>query len=309
MAEAADNCRYHPAIPARWYCFKCELKLCSSCVEPGIRDIKHCPQCKAAASSLGVSHMITPFWKRLHKFFLYPLTPFVLIYIAIMTGLLFIAALIPLVGWLLQLVILLGFTKYAYIVLGDTALGHFDVPPADWRIASDGMGMPLKQYAIFLVTAILVYKLGNGILSIFVMLVMFFALPATAMIIATENSFFRAINPLVWGGTIARIGLPYLILYGFIILLSGSSIALISLLDGILPTIVLVVLLVFVSMYYTIIMFNMIGYTIYQYHEELGLSVDIDYEETNEGKSKNNHQEESPVIASLMVKLEMRSNI
>lgn len=299
MAKAADNCRYHPATPARWYCFSCELKMCSSCVEPGFRDIKHCPQCKAAVSSLGVAHMITPFWKRLHKFFLYPLKPSVLVYMAFMTGLLFVAALIPLFGWLLQLGILLGFTKYAYVVLGNTALGHFDAPPADWRISSEGMGMPLKQYAIFLVTGILIFKLGFGILGIIILLVMYFALPATAMIIATENSFFKAINPLVWGGTIARIGLPYLVLYGFLLLLSGSSLAITTLVQDILPEVVLAVLFIFVSMYYTLVMFNMIGYTIYQYHEKLGFSVDIDYEETNEGKSKQVQQDESPVIAQL----------
>ena len=299
MAEAADNCRYHPAVPARWYCFNCELKMCSSCVEPGYRDIKHCPQCKAAVSSLGVAHMITPFWKRLPKFFLYPLKLSALAYMAFMTALLFIAALIPLFGWLLQLVILLGFTKYAYIVLGDTARGHFDAPPADWRISSDGMSMPLKQYAIFLVTGILIFKLGFGIIGIIILLVMYFALPATAMIIATENSFFRAINPLIWGGTIARIGMPYLVLYGFLILLSGSSIALITLVQNLLPEMVLAVLFVFISMYYTLVMFNMIGYTIYQYHEELGFVVDIDYEETNEGKIKQVPQDESPVIAQL----------
>ena len=299
MANAADNCRYHPAIPARWYCFKCETKMCSSCVEPGFRDIKHCPQCKAAVSSLGVAHMITPFWKRLHKFFLYPLRPSVLGYMGFMTGLFFVVALIPFFGWLLQLVVLLGFTKYAYVVLGNTALGHFDAPLADWRISSEGMDMPLKQYAIFLVTGILVYKLGFELLGIIILLVMYFALPATAMIIATENSFFKAINPLIWGGTIARIGLPYLVLCGFLILLSGSSIAITTLVHNLLPEIVLAIFFIFVSMYYILVMFNMIGYTIYQYHEELGFSVDVDYEETNEGKTKQGHHDESPVIAQL----------
>ena len=261
MAETADNCRYHPAIPARWYCFNCEMKMCSSCVQPGYRDTKLCPQCRQAVSSLGVSHMITPFWRRLPKFFTYALKPSVLGFMVFMTVILFLTSLVPFFGWLLQLVILLGFMKYAYVVLGETARGRFEAPPADWRISSEGMGMPLKQYAIFLLTGYIFYLLGGGILSILVLLVVFFALPATAMILATENSFFRAINPLIWGGTIVRIGLPYLVLYGFLLLLSGSSIAFTALFQDILPEVLMGGLFVFISMYYTIVMFSMIGYT------------------------------------------------
>lgn len=299
LATITDNCRYHSTVPARWYCFKCELKLCSACVVPGYRDAKTCPQCSAEVSSLGTSHIITPFWKRLHKYFLYPMKISVIGYMIFMTLILLFSTLVPYFGWLLQLLIMLGFMKYAYVVLGETALGHFTAPSLDWRISTEGMEMPLKQYAIFILVGVVIYQVGDNILSLIILLVTYFALPATAMIIATENSFFKAINPLVWGATIARIGVSYLVLYGFLILLSGSSYVIVSLFEGVLSGYVLGPLFVFITMYYTLVMFNMIGYVIYQYHEQLGFSVDVDYEETKEGSRKQIEAEQDPIIAQL----------
>jgi len=161
------------------------------------------------------------------------------------------------------------------------------------------MEMPLKQYAIFILVGVVIYQVGDNILSLIILLVTYFALPATAMIIATENSFFKAINPLVWGATIARIGVSYLVLYGFLILLSGSSYVIVSLFEGVLSGYVLGPLFVFITMYYTLVMFNMIGYVIYQYHEQLGFSVDVDYEETKEGSRKQIEAEQDPIIAQL----------
>ncbi|MGD8926556.1 MAG: tetratricopeptide repeat protein, partial [Thioalkalispiraceae bacterium] len=72
-----------------------------------------------------------------------------------------------------------------------------------------------------------------------------------------------------------------------------------ALLANVLPPMVMAVLFILITMYYTIVMFSMIGYTIYQYHEELGFSIDVDYEETDEGKSKLAQQDENPVLAQL----------
>ena len=69
---------------------------------------------------------------------------------------------------------------------------------------------------------------------------------------------------------IKRIGLPYLILYVFLLLVSVGSSATQFFLEAVAPGWLIIQLITFVSAYFTVIMFNMMGYVVYQYHEDLG---------------------------------------
>jgi hypothetical protein len=79
---------------------------------------------------------------------------------------------------------------------------------------------------------------------------------------------------------IRAIGAPYLLLYVFLILLSACQ-GVISAIIGSFDTLLLAPVQNFIGLYFTLIMYNMMGYVIFQYHEALGhnvrLEVDKDY--------------------------------
>lgn len=296
MTDNALTCRYHPRIPARWYCPECNINFCSGCAKTNNNSQAFCPSCKGLLDSHGVAHLITPFWRKLHSFFLYPINTQTLLYIAFITLITAATNFVPMFGWLLGLVIWLAFMKYFYDVIGQMALGHETPPRPDWKISTDGMSMPIKQYGIFIAMGLTFVMLGGGFLSIAAMIMMYLALPATAMIIATEDSLIRALNPVLWFRIIGRIGLPYLVLYGFLILLSGASAAVGYFLSGKVSPMIGYFIISASSMYYMLVMAAMIGYTVYQYHEQLNFSVEVDFDQTSDAKQVYEAVNEDPAL-------------
>jgi tetratricopeptide (TPR) repeat protein len=58
---------------------------------------------------------------------------------------------------------------------------------------------------------------------------------------------------------------------------------------------------VFVSMYFYLIMFNMMGYLLYQHHEELGFSIDVEVEESPDKKKSVAEKEVSPELRAVEI--------
>lgn len=274
-------CKYHPRVPAQWFCGTCNIHLCPSCIKTEyLPDLVHtCPVCKNYATALGMANIITPFWKRLPHFFLYPVNLSslgVIASIMILSALTFRASL---VGALLQLVLFVMFLRYAYAVLLHTALGHRTPPPLSHATLIEGMELPFKQVFVFVAMGLiagLAEDLAGGLAGAMLSWLFLLAVPATVMVIAIDHSFFRALNPLVLAGIVRHIGWSYLLLYFFLLLLWGGSTTAVSVLYGRVPTLIFVAMYAFASMYFMLIMFNMMGYVIYQYHEELGFSPEVD---------------------------------
>ena len=107
-------------------------------------------------------------------------------------------------------------------------------------------------------------------LAVVTILFLMFALPASTMSLAINGSIGDALNPVTLATVMKRIGWPYLILYVFLLLVSAGSSATQLFLGTVAPVWLIVQLITFVSAYFTVIMFNMMGYVVYQYHEDLG---------------------------------------
>ncbi len=97
-------CQYHPTTPAHWHCDACGRVLCPQCVDT--RDMgdyhrgekRHlCPNCNQQVTWLGVGNIIDPFWRRIPRFFLYPLKTRPLLLMLILS---MVAALFKIGGWL-----------------------------------------------------------------------------------------------------------------------------------------------------------------------------------------------------------------
>lgn len=198
-----------------------------------------------------------------------------------------VVAWLPMIGRLLFLVIWFLFFRYAMTVLVLTARGNFDPDMAAMHL-EQGDRRPLKQvFYIFIVIALGVYiavTLSPWLALIYILFVSI-ALPAAIMVIAIEDSLEHALNPVRLMSVMKGIGWPYLLLSLFLLLLHGGDLTLIRLIGGRLPLFIQVPVVIWISMYFLLVMYNMMGYVAYQYHEALGYTVDKTFEEHHEANT------------------------
>lgn len=245
-----------------------------------------CPACSNELQELSTGNLITPFWWRIPRFFAYPFNLSALAYIAVLAILSVLFFRPTLFGLLVQIIPFLVFLRYAYAVLTHTALGHMAPPPIDFSMINEGLELPFKQLGVYLFMGIAI----NVLLSFFGPLVaalytiiMLVCLPATAMVIAIENSFIRAINPVALISIVTRIGWSYIILLVFLLILWGGTNVIMDLVVSEQSSFHAALLVYnLASMYFLLVMFHMMGYVIYQYHEELGFDVEVDPEDQSD---------------------------
>ena len=273
-------CKYHPNAPARWACRQCQIDYCSQCSPRSDKQLQpNCPVCGNKLESLGAGNVITPFWHRIPHFFIYPANPAPLL---VMLVLLLIGILVSgsLVGFLIQLAMVIVFVKYAYVVLEQSAQGYLRPKSFSINDVTDELELPFKQLLVIFVmysaNAFVLENLGPGVFAITILLSVL-SFPASVMVLAVEHRFFSAFNPVVVMATIKRIGLAYFILCVFLGLLLSGSWFVMDMMADILPSSLALPTANFVSMYFSLIMFHMMGYVIYQYHENLGYQIEQEF--------------------------------
>ena len=102
-------------------------------------------------------------------------------------------------------------------------------------------------------------------------------LPAAFMVIAVEDSLTRALNPLTTFQYVGAMGGGYFILWAFFVPIIALRMALGSLLPDMAMFIKLPILFA-VGSYLLLALFTMMGYCMYQYHQELGYAVKVDFD-------------------------------
>ena len=223
--------------------------------------------------------VIAPFWQRIPLFFRYPLYLEPLLFMAVLSLATLIGFVLPIPSPLDHLIVHLGvwlaFIRYAYKTLDQTAQGLLTPEQHLFYDAGERANLPYKQFAIFMVAGFaisLAGLLGNFALGL-AMAFFVLSMPASIMILSITQSFWAGLNPLAAVGMMRVIGLPYLGLCAFLFLLSGSQGILQMELVPRVPEWLMMPTLNFVAMYFTLIMFNMMGYVVYQYHALLGVEV------------------------------------
>jgi hypothetical protein len=165
---------------------------------------------------------------------------------------------------------------YAFAVLERTARGQLDAPRFPRGDISADLLTGFRQLFLVLLFGLALYA-TDEYSSQTVYPIMFglvaLVLPAATMTLAVDHSLIRALNPLLWARMMARIGLPYLILVGFLLVLMLGSDTMARIVARLLTDSRVTPLLILVFMYFVLIMFNMMGYVIYQYHEQLGYAL------------------------------------
>ncbi|MDP5239089.1 hypothetical protein Q9Q94_06075 [Uliginosibacterium sp. 31-16] len=271
--------------------------------------------------------LIPPFWTRVPRFFLFPLTPSVLWRVVVFAALPALGAFatslpammvciggLSLLSWVFLL-------RFGSRVLSETSLGRLSPtqysPLPDETLAH----MPYKIMGLFIIPGFAVglvaglFGEGMGMLANFAVMLI---TPAALMALVTSRSLSTGLNPAAGWSLISGIGAPYLLLCIFLYFLSTGQMFLMfkvfesSLLpmlqkwgelqvtlqqamasqDEVAFTAAMeasqklfanlrprlagsVWLITGVAMHFTLIAFNMLGYVLYQFHEQLGLDVEV----------------------------------
>lgn len=249
-----------------------------------------CPHCSRSMRYLGAATEVIPFWNRIGAFFRYPFHTDPLLVIAICT-------LVPLllsgniIGLIITLVLALALLKYTYAVISHTAEGHMKPPPVAVAFSGGGFDIVILQLLVFALMGGMVAAaamVGGPLLMFLALAFVILALPASIMVLAMEHSVMAAVNPMNLAVLISRIGAPYFLLYGYLILLTLASgaaqdFALTHFTPGIART-----LAGFLNSTFTLMLFHMLGYLLFQYQEELGFASDLqDDEQTGEMQNRD----------------------
>jgi hypothetical protein len=217
---------------------------------------------------------IIPFWQRLPAFALYPLKGAALVtLIALTLGSAF-SAIFPFGGGatlILNFMLLCGAYAMAVQILRETAQGRMDSPEG---IVEGGAGKSqiVLQFC-FVLMMVLGFAFGPGI-GIAIAILLAFAMPAATMSLAIDENFWHALNPGTWFAIAGRLGWPYfaMVMISAVILVSqGNAQAVLATVMG---PIMAPVTGFFISTWALFMYFNLLGYVIYQYHEELGYEVE-----------------------------------
>jgi hypothetical protein len=219
-----------------------------------------------------------PFWQQLPRVFTYPMHGDALVKIVAFALFVALTSHIGFFAYILSRIAWLAFMAYCFRILERTARGH--LVPGDYvddRTNKDRR--PLMQVGIIFVLMLFAIAVGifmGKIAGQIALIVVALALPASIMVLALDERFFAAINPVRLLEVVAGIGLPYLALCVFLFLLLQSAQFLGGVLDDYMPVFVGQLLADVVTMYFMVSMYYLMGYALYQHHEELGVDVQVD---------------------------------
>ena len=215
-----------------------------------------------------------PFWQRLPAALAYPARPPAL---WVVFGLATAGAVSYRPGpWggVLQVALFVLLLRYAYAAMVRSAAGRDDPPAISLRLFNSDLEMALKQFGVIILFAML-YGIGVRLLGdaggVVVLAAANLATPATAMVIALENSFLRAINPLLLWTLVRRIGAAYLLLCVLLAALWLLAQLSFDLLSAFQHHGLQLFFYDLCAMYYLLAMAHLMGYALWQYRERLAL--------------------------------------
>lgn len=211
---------------------------------------------------------IIPFEQHLAQVLSYPLKGDNLIAIGVLA----------LLGFLLSGFFFLGILiwiatyNFAYGVLSHTAAGHLS--PRAGYFDQMGSAVAWKQFVLWMILGVLVallYQNFGWALAAPALLLALGILPVATMALAMDQSLAAALNPLTWLGVIQRMGGSYGKLLGICGLLIagcwgvGWLLSFVPVLGQLGAE--------FVNRYGIVATFYLLGYVIYQYHDEFGMGL------------------------------------
>jgi len=102
-------------------------------------------------------------------------------------------------------------------------------------------------------------------------------LPSAALVIAIDDAFFKSLNPLFIGHFVRTMGAAYFVLWFFVLAIVGAR-QLVLAIGADWPTFVRLPVEMGLGTYLGIVLCALMGYVIYQFHQELHLEVEVDFD-------------------------------
>ncbi|WP_027159384.1 tetratricopeptide repeat protein [Methylobacter luteus] len=279
MDNAKISCKYFPELPARWRCPRCMINISDACAKrPEGADDRYeirrdCPICLEPLQSLGIGNSIKPFWERIPEFFIYPARLDALIYLALLSLLNLLFAVNILLGIIALVTTSYALLLYSYKCLNHVARGHLEAPGlmVDYKVLKSSLIFKQSMVYFLVVSASLFALRLFGAPGLIVTGGFFLlGIPASTTLLAINGSILDAVNPVSIFRTMAAIGRPYFVLYLFLLLMLGSYEMLEQTMLEHIPEFLIMPAVFFLQAYFTVAMYAMMGYVIYQYHEPLG---------------------------------------
>ncbi|HET9652113.1 MAG TPA: hypothetical protein VFP36_07975, partial [Usitatibacter sp.] len=103
-------------------------------------------------------------------------------------------------------------------------------------------------------------------------------LPGAIMVIAIEDNLLRALNPLTTLFFVQGMGKAYFVLWFFFALILGARAVVMGLIPADASAFVRLPAEMLLGSYLMLALFAMMGYCLYQYHQELGYGVRVDFD-------------------------------
>lgn len=298
-------CSYHPTKPALWECPECNECYCGNCISK--RDVLQygkktthyfCPKCNVPANRVSIGNSVTPFYKNLHKIFIYPfyLRSIILLLVLSLASAIFTGG--GFISFWINIAIGIALVKYSFAALKETANGRLIPPPITYQNISGDILIVIKQIALyaisFIATITVIAKFGIIIGVLFIGFLLL-SLPAMITVLVATESLIAAINPVIFVKMAYRIGWPYLVMYLFLIILMSAPSALGFYIIKFLPEGTHLFLQSLAEGYYSIVAYHLMGYVMLQYHEEIGWTPEYD-EVVSEDEGKEVEQKPSDEI-------------
>lgn len=295
-----EYCRFHPVDAATWYCSRCTFNVCDSCIDDGgMHKDESCFSCGGSITSLGAKNNAKPFWRRLEESFKYPLTKECMFLIGVVsflsTLLSSIAQYVPFA--IFPIYLLYGLMlKYCFSCLTLTARGKLTAP--DITAAYGGGGMLLLKFFVIMVAAGLSVYIAQSFIGMgFGMLLGCFwviGFPAIIINYSITEEIGSAMNPFSILKVVLSIGMPYVLILCFILVMTGSVSVINELLGG--YSWLSEAFQSVTSNYYSVVIFHLIGYMVFQYQDQFGFVARED-----EGPRKKIRPESEKALAKIEV--------
>ncbi len=230
---------------------------------------------------------ISPFWQRMPWFFAFPFQADVLLILVPLS----LAALLtqfapvpePFDFLLVQGLIWLAALRQAFGIMEAVSKGMLTSDErSTFNPEPERVNLPWKLLAIFLVWGLVMGVIASISKALYWLVFIFFnvCLPACVMALSMTNNVQESVNPGKWLEIMRGVGKPYLALLFFLVLLSEGAPQALPLLVPLLGSWLALPLWTFAMLYFNLIMFAMMGYTLYQFHQALGLAVKIEFSES-----------------------------
>lgn len=227
---------------------------------------------------------IVPFWERLPSFFRLPFAVDKLLYLLLLSIGSLVAFVLPVPSPLdiiiVEGVIWLTAWRHSFRTMELMAHGHVD-PEAQANMILDDperVNLPWNMVGLLFCWGLVTAVVGSisPALGTLVSLFVSVAMPAMAMQLCASNDFSESMSPARWWHFIRSIGAPYLVLCLFLLLLTNGGPQALAMLLPLLGGWLTLPIVNFVMLYFNLIVFAMMGYVMYQYHDALGLAVDVE---------------------------------